>query len=98
MTQQEFDLELERLHIELATKMREAIELQDRISAHRANCDLVLVEHALIPKQYETIEEWLDEHPFPETVNDMRFKNRATALSVQYSCNTFNNDYHVVKT
>jgi len=98
MTQKEFDLELERLHSELAIKMKEAFELQDKISEHRANSDLILIEHALIPIKYKTIDEWLEGHPFPDTVNSMRFKNRATALSVQYSCNTYLFDYHVVKT
>jgi len=98
MTQQDYDNKMYKLHGDLAVKMKEVIEIQNSIAEHRANADLILIEHALIPKGYSTIEEWLEGHPFPETVNKMRFKNYATAMEVQHCCNTYQFDYHIVKT
>ena len=53
--------------------------------------------HALIPKDCKKIEEWLDGHPFPNACISQIYKNRSVAESVQLCCNTYQEDYHIVR-
>jgi len=53
--------------------------------------------HALIPQKYYTLEQWLDGHPYPDTVLSHIYPNYAIACEVSYSCYIYQYDYHVVK-
>ena len=53
--------------------------------------------HAVIPKDYKTIEDWIQGHPFPKSVNAMRCKNKLEAENIIISCNTYQESYHIVK-
>ena len=53
--------------------------------------------HALIPKWYDTFDEWIKDHPFPYSCIGMIYKNKSKADRASICCNIFQNDYHVVR-
>lgn len=98
MKRQEFEHELQKLHCEHVNKLKELNVIQTKIVQLKQKEGTVLEEHALIPKRYKTIEEWLDGHPYPSTVNSMRFNSYNEAFSVSLCCYTYQYEYHIVKT
>lgn len=57
----------------------------------------IIEPHALIPKWYDDIEEWIKGHPFPKTCIDMVYSNKEIAINNSLTCNTYQIDYHIVK-
>lgn len=53
--------------------------------------------HALIPKRYNDIEDWIKGHPFPKTCIDMVYSNKEIAFKNSLVCNTYQTYYHIVK-
>jgi hypothetical protein len=98
MKRKDFEHEMQKLHGDLALKKKELITIQDAISDLRRKEESVLEEHAVIPKQFKTIEEWLEGHPYPDSLNHMRCESYAQAFSVWCCCNTYYFNYHIVKT
>jgi len=97
MNQTEITLERAKIHTKI-TSLENQIsmwrkELQKLNDFGRGLDD----PHALIPKQFKTLPEWLEGHPFPDTVKSMIAKNLSEAEDWKISCNTYNFDYHVVK-
>lgn len=97
MTQQEIDIKIIRLKSkknELLIKVRDLDKEIQLFSIKQRNLD---DPHALIPNLYKSVEEWLNDNRFPNTVISMIFKNRTEAEMAQISCNTYQEHYHVVK-
>lgn len=97
MKQKEYDQKLESLYIDLANKYKEIHEIADKIFAFKQEADKIKTPHALIPKQYKSIQEWLEGHPYPENVKSMVFESRYEAYRVQLCCNAYQYEYHIVK-
>lgn len=53
--------------------------------------------YAVIPKSCLSVDEWIDGHPFPESILTNVFKNKGNAIDYYYCCNTYQTDYHIVK-
>lgn len=97
MTQQEIDSKMEKLSAkrhQLQKEMDEVNQEIRKLSIEQFNVD---DPHALIPKSYKSISDWIEGHPFPNTVISMIFQNRTKALMAQKSCNSFQENYHVVR-
>ena len=72
--------------------------LQERINNLNKIAHKLHDPHALIPKSYASIDEWLDNcGSFPQFLIDMIFENKISAIQVSYCCNTYQSDYHIVK-
>ncbi len=97
MNQIEIDNRITELQIRKSSLQKEISDVDKNIKYLRKIEAELNDPHALIPKQYSTIEEWLEGHPFPNAVNAMRFKNKREAYMVQLSCNTYQDSYHIVK-
>ncbi|MGJ1407431.1 hypothetical protein [Sphingobacterium siyangense] len=97
MNQIEIENRITELQIRKSSLQKEISDVDKNIEYLRKIEAELYDPHALIPKQYSTIEEWLEGHPFPNAVNAMRFKNKREAYMVQLSCNTYQDSYHIVK-
>ncbi len=97
MNQTEIEKNLQELQIRKSSLQKEIADVDKNIEDLRTIETKLVDPHALIPKQYSSIEEWLEGHPFPNAVNAMRFKNKREAYMVQLSCNTYQDSYHIVK-
>ncbi len=97
MNQIEIENRITELQIRKSSLQKEISDVDKNIKYLRKIEAELHDPHALIPKQYSTIEEWLEGHPFPNAVNAMRFKNKREAYMVQLSCNTYQDSYHIVK-
>lgn len=97
MNQIEIENRITELQIRKSSLQKEISDVDKNIEYLRKIEAELHDPHALIPKQYSTIEEWLEGHPFPNAVNAMRFKNKREAYMVQLSCNTYQDSYHIVK-
>ena len=53
--------------------------------------------HALIPRSYATVDDWLKGHRFPQFVISNVYKNSTIAFQVSLSCYTYQYDYHIVR-
>ncbi|WP_343322302.1 hypothetical protein [Sphingobacterium multivorum] len=97
MNQIEIENKIQELRIRKSSLESNITDIDKKIQ-HLRQLERELEDpHALIPKQYNTIDEWLDGHPFPNAVNAMRCKNKAEAYRVQLTCNTYQESYHIVK-
>lgn len=97
MNQTEIENKIQELRVRKSSLEMNIAEIDKNIQGLRKLERELVDPHALIPKQYSTIDEWLKGHPFPDAVNAMRFKNKTEAYSVQISCNTYQSSYHIVK-
>ncbi|QQY32076.1 Uncharacterised protein [Chryseobacterium gleum] len=98
MERKEYEYNFQKLLSEKAELTKALISKDNELAEFRRLEDKIKEEHSLIPKSYKTIEEWLEGHPFPDSVNCMRFESYAIAREVQISSNTYYFDYHIVKT
>lgn len=57
----------------------------------------IVEPHALIPRSYNDIEEWIKGHPFPDVCINMVFDNKDIAFENSLVCNTYQLDYHIVR-
>lgn len=97
MTQEEIDRKIGELKSKRAHIQNELNNINQEI--RKLNIRQLEVDdpHALIPKSYKSISDWIEGHPFPNTVISMIFQNRTKALMVQMSCNSYQENYHVVR-
>lgn len=96
--QSRIDRLLNRLSIEESMHRRRIDILQERRNKLIKISHKIKAPHALIPKSYATIDEWLDDcTSFPQFIIQMIFDNKAQAVDVSYCCNTYQSDFHIVK-
>ena len=52
--------------------------------------------HALIPKDYQSFDEWIMDIPYPYTCIGMIYKNKTKAEIASCCCYIYQEDYHIV--
>ena len=97
MEQEKIDNSISHLNSKISELQYEIQEMREEISKLNSKARDLNDPHALIPKEYATIEEWLDGHPFPSSVNSMRCKNKMEAYDINLSCHTYQDSYHIVR-
>ena len=78
-----------------ALKQREVI-LRKRLQNLNNIAMYIDDPHAVIPKSYQTLDEWFKGHPFPQSLINHVCKNEYKAREMHVCCNTYYFDYHVV--
>ena len=53
--------------------------------------------HALIPKWYSSLDEWIEDSTFPYSCIGMVYRNKRHAERVSLCCYTYQDDYKVVR-
>ena len=96
--QQRINRLLDKIALERSMHYRRIGLLQERINRLNRIARKLHDPHALIPKSYASIDEWLNNcGSFPNHIIGMIFENKISAIEVSYCCNTYQSDYHVVK-
>lgn len=88
---------IERIRTEKAKLGTRLLHLGRREEMLRRILYQVNEPYAVIPKSCLNIDEWIDGHPFPESVLVNVFNNKGDAIDTYYCCNTYQTDYHIVK-
>ena len=97
MTQAEIDIKKIRLTHERNKHLNAICEIDKKLRELSIKARSLDDPHALIPKQYKSLEDWMDGHPFPYTIESMIFKNEDMAFESQLSCNVYQEHYHIVR-
>jgi hypothetical protein len=97
MTQEQIDEKIKSLRLKKAEHRYKIQFIESEIVGLTIKMKNLNDPHAVIPKQYKTIEDWLENHPFPNAVNAMRCKNKLEAENVLISCMVYRESYHIVK-